>query len=234
MGDPRRIRKKYKTPRQPFERHRIDTELQLIGKYGLRNMKSVWKHSTMLRHFRGFARKLLSLPDEDREIGERELIGRLQRMGLLSEKATLDNVLTMQIEDFLERRLQTMVFRKGMASSPYHARQLITHGHIAIDNRVIKFPSYMVKPDEEKLIAFESNSPYTNSEHTQLPSNIEKRRKEAEEKRKANRKKRQSKGGSSRGRSSRGGRGSSSRSSKSSHGKSKSSSSAKKETKKSN
>jgi len=98
MGDPKRIRKKYKTPRQPFERHRIDADLALIGKYGLRNMKSVWKLNTLLAKFRSNARRLLSLEEDDRKIGEQELIGRLQRLGLLETKATLDDVLSLKIE----------------------------------------------------------------------------------------------------------------------------------------
>ncbi|NHJ33007.1 MAG: 30S ribosomal protein S4 [Asgard group archaeon] len=182
MGDPRKIRKKYKTPRQPFERHRIDHDIQIVGKYGLRNMKAVWKHSTMLRHFRGNARRLLSLEDEDRKIGEQELLGRLQRMGLVSKKATLDDVLSLQIEDFLERRLQTLVFKKGLATTPHHARQMIVHGHILIGERIAKSPSYLVSPAEESLLGFVPASPYRKTSHKALPSNVYKGKKPAEAK----------------------------------------------------
>lgn len=173
MGDPKRIRKKYKTPRQPLDKNRIENELQLIGKYGLRNMRSVWKHSTMLANFRGNARHLLSFDVESRKIGEQELLGRLQRMGLLSSKeATLDNVLSLQIEDLLERRLQTIVFKKGYACTPYHARQLIVHGHIAIGDSIVKSPSYLVLTKEEKLIDFAQDSPFKKPEHKALPGNV--------------------------------------------------------------
>ncbi len=183
MGDPRKIRKKYKTPRQPFERHRIDHDIQIVGKYGLRNMKAVWKLSTMLRNFRGNARKLLSLEDEDRKIGEQELLGRLQRMGLVTKKATLDDVLSLQIEDFLERRLQTLVFKKGFAVTPYHARQMIVHGHILIGDRIAKSPSYLVPPQEEGLLAYNTSSPYRKTSHKALPANVLKGKKPSEEKR---------------------------------------------------
>jgi len=182
MGDPRKIRKKYKTPRQPFERHRIDHDIQIVGKYGLRNMKAVWKLSTMLRNFRGNARKLLSLEEEDRKIGEQELLGRLQRMGLVTKKATLDDVLSLQIEDFLERRLQTLVYKKGLATTPHHARQMIVHGHILIGERIAKSPSYLVPPQEESLLSYNTTSPYRKTSHKALPANVYKGKKPSEEK----------------------------------------------------
>jgi len=183
MGDPRKIRKKYKTPRQPFERHRIDHDIQIVGKYGLRNKKAVWKHSTMLRNFRGNARRLLSLDDEDRKVGEQELLGRLQRMGLVSKKATLDDILSLQLEAFLERRLQTLVFKKGLATTPHHARQMIVHGHILIGERIAKSPSYLVSPTEESLLTFTPTSPFRKASHKALPSNVFKGKKPAEERR---------------------------------------------------
>ncbi|NHJ87305.1 MAG: 30S ribosomal protein S4 [Asgard group archaeon] len=183
MGDPKRIRKKYSTPRQPFEKNRIDHDMQLVGKYGLRNMKSVWKHSTMLRNFRGNARQLLSLPSDERKIGEQELVGRLQRMGLLKKNATLDDVLELSVEDFLERRLQTLVFRKGMATTPHHARQMIVHGHISIGGQILDSPSYFVTPDEEKVLNFSNDSPFSKSTHKALPANVYKSKKPEEDKR---------------------------------------------------
>ena len=89
MGDPKKFRKKYKTPRHPYVSDRIDIDLQMICKYGLRNLREAWKNTTMLRNFRVNARKLLSLEEETRKIGEKELLGRLLRMGLVSKKATL-------------------------------------------------------------------------------------------------------------------------------------------------
>jgi ribosomal protein uS4 len=136
----------------------------------------------MLRNFRGNARKLLSLEDEDRRIGEQELLGRLQRMGLVSKKASLDDVLSLQIEDFLERRLQTLVLKKGLATTPHHARQMIVHGHILIGDRIAKSPSYLVPPQEESLLAFNPTSPYRKTSHKALPANVYKGKKPKEEK----------------------------------------------------
>ena len=187
MGDPKRIRKKYKTPRQPFEKTRITHDLQLVGKYGLRNMKAVWKHQTMLGNFRGNARRLLSLDEEDRKVGERELLGRLNRLGLIKANATLDNVLSLKIEDFLERRLQTMVYKSGMATTPHHARQMIVHGHIGIGEKIARSPSYLVKAADEKILTFLGNSPFKKTSHKALPANVYKAKKPKEDKRRDDR-----------------------------------------------
>jgi small subunit ribosomal protein S4 len=102
---------------------------------------------------------------EQREVLEKQLLTRLNRLGILPEAAVLDNVLDMSLEDILERRLQTLVFRKGMAKSVYQSRQLITHGHVAINSRRVMSPSYLVLSDEEATIAFASTSPAANPEH---------------------------------------------------------------------
>jgi small subunit ribosomal protein S4 len=75
-------------------------------------------------------------------------------MGLLEKGKSLDDVLTLKITDILNRRLQTLVYKKGLADSPLHARQLIVHGHIAIDKRRIRTPSYMVPIDKEDKIGY--------------------------------------------------------------------------------
>ncbi|MGC8812546.1 MAG: 30S ribosomal protein S4, partial [Candidatus Aenigmatarchaeota archaeon] len=88
---------------------------------------------------------------KDKE-AEKELIKKLNKLGLLDEKASLDDVLSLTVENILERRLQTILFRKGLANSPKHARQLISHGHVFIDGRKVLYPSYLVKKGEEEKI----------------------------------------------------------------------------------
>lgn len=59
------------------------------------------------------------------------LLRRLVRIGVLDEsRMKLDYVLGLKIEDFLERRLQTQVFKLGLAKSIHHARVLIRQRHI--------------------------------------------------------------------------------------------------------
>jgi len=165
MGDPRRQRKKYETPRFPWRADTLQAELRLLGQYGLRNKHELWRHRTMLSKYRGIARSLLGMSTEQREVLERQLLSRLSRLGILPETAVLDNVLDLSLEDILERRLQTLVLRKNMARSVYQARQLITHGHVAIRNRRVFSPSYLVLKDEEDKIAFSLTSAVTNPEH---------------------------------------------------------------------
>ena len=132
MGDPKKQRKKYATPRFPWRKDILQEELKLIGQYGLRNKHELWRQETTLSKFRGIARSLIGRTPEEREKMENELLTRLKKLGVLSETAVLDNVLDLAIEDILERRLQTIVFRKGLAKTIHQARQLITHGHISI------------------------------------------------------------------------------------------------------
>ncbi len=165
MGDPKKPKKKYETPRFPWRSDILQNELVLLGQYGLRNKRELWRHKTMLSKFRGIARSILSMPVEKRAKLESELLGRLKRLGILPETAVLDDVLDMTVEDILERRLQTIVFRKGLAKTPYQARQLITHGHIAINGRKVLSPSYLVTKEEEKNITYAPTSPLNNPEH---------------------------------------------------------------------
>ncbi|OYT41525.1 MAG: 30S ribosomal protein S4 [Candidatus Aenigmarchaeota archaeon ex4484_224] len=71
---------------------------------------------------------------------------------LPTKNSTLDDVLGLTVRDILERRLQTIVYRKGLANTPKHARQLIVHGHVYINGRRIVWPSYLVPRDEEDKI----------------------------------------------------------------------------------
>jgi small subunit ribosomal protein S4 len=119
----------------------------------------------MLSKYRGIARSLLGMSSEQRQVLEKQLLARLSRLGILPETAVLDNVLDLSLEDILERRLQTLILRKNMAKSIYQARQLITHGHVAISNRRVFSPSYLVLKDEEDKIAFSLTSVVANPEH---------------------------------------------------------------------
>ena len=166
MGDPRRLRPKVLTPRHPWERARIQEELQFIGEYGLRNKWELWKHKTQLRRFRETVRQLRALPAEVAQQQLKQVVGRLVRMGLLSPgEHTFDDVLNLSIKDFLERRLQTQVVKAGLAKTVYQARQFIVHRHIAVNGQIINSPSYLILAQDEGKIAFAPWSPYANKEH---------------------------------------------------------------------
>lgn len=152
MGDPRRIRKKYQKPRHPWRADRIEAEKKILREYGLKNKKEIWRVETILRNYRRQARNLLALRGEEIGKKEKELLQSLMRLGLLKENATLDDVLALKTRDLLDRRLQTIVYKKGLANTIKHARQLIVHGHVTVKGGKVTAPSYMVKADEEDSI----------------------------------------------------------------------------------
>ncbi|UCC58806.1 MAG: 30S ribosomal protein S4 [Candidatus Bathyarchaeum sp.] len=165
MGDPKKQRKKFDTPRFPWQMDALETELKLLGEYGLRNKREIWRHKTLLSKYRGIGRSLLGRSVEERRRQEKQLLDRLHRLGILPDEAALDDVLDMTLENILERRLQTLVFNKGLAKSIQQARQLITHGHIAIEGRRVSTPSYLVLKDEEAKITYATKSPLANPDH---------------------------------------------------------------------
>jgi small subunit ribosomal protein S4 len=165
MGDPKKQRKKYKTPRHPWQKDRIENELNILGKYGLRNKKEIWKFKTKVDTFRKQAKGLLALSAEDAKKMQDEMTQKLNRIGLLPATATLDDILSLSIEDLLERRLQTIVVHKGLAQTMDQARQMITHGHIAIHGSRVTSPSHIVLRAEESDLAFSLTSPYSNPDH---------------------------------------------------------------------
>jgi len=165
MGDPKKQRKKFETPRFRWRSDILEEELKLLGQFGLRNKHELWRHKTMLSKTRGIARSLIGKTPEERVKMENELLTRLKKIGILDETAALDNVLDLSIEDLLERRLQTIVFRKGLARTIFQSRQLITHGHVTIGNRRVTVPSYTVSKEEEEKVMYSPQSELTNETH---------------------------------------------------------------------
>jgi small subunit ribosomal protein S4 len=154
MGHPRKISKKYSTPKHPWRAERIQEEKGIERKYGLKNKKEIWKAHAYLRSVRQQARKLLAQRTAQSEIEKTQLMARLVRLGLLKPEAGLDEILALKTTDFLDRRLQTMVHKLGIAATINQARQLITHGHVLIKGKKVTAPSYLVRGEEETQITF--------------------------------------------------------------------------------
>ncbi|KAL0096109.1 putative 40S ribosomal protein S9 [Phycomyces blakesleeanus] len=150
-GASRTYSKTYKVPKRPFESARLDQELKLVGEYGLKNKKEVWRVGITLSKIRRAARELLTLDEKDlkRLFEGNALIRRL-----------LDYVLGLKIEDFMERRLQTQVFKLGLAKSIHQARVLIRQRHIRVGKQIVNVPSFIVRLDSQKHIDFALTSPY--------------------------------------------------------------------------
>ncbi len=185
MGDPRFNRKTYDTPKHPWEAERIKEEWELKKKYGLKNKREIWKAKSLLRNFRAQARMLqakLRYGDEQAEKQQRQLFGKLTRLGILNEgNETLDAVLSLGVEDILRRRLQTIVYMKGLARTPKQARQFIVHGHISINGKRVTIPGYLVRKEEEPLIEYHKHSPLADDMHPMRPQVIEANKEEVPE-----------------------------------------------------
>jgi len=161
MGDPKYPRRMWRKPKRPLNYELKMEELKTLGTFGLRSKRELWKAHTELSRVRHQARSLLALRQEIRLEKEPILMKSLSRIGLVSNESTLDDVLNLQVNDLLSRRLQTLVSRKFGFKTPYQARQAVIHGHIMIGDRKVNIPSYIVTLEEEKNIHFspESNIP---------------------------------------------------------------------------
>lgn len=173
MGDPKFPRRKYEAPSHPWQGERIKLEDELVKKYGLKNKRELWKAQSLLRRFRQRSRILqaqVRYGDVQAEKETEELLAKLGRVGFLpQEEATLDDVLALDIEAILSRRLQSMAYVKGLGYTPKHARQLIVHGHIAIEGRKVTIPGYLVKRIEEGKIGYHEFSPLSHDMHPARP-----------------------------------------------------------------
>lgn len=138
--------KTYDTPQEGWQSERIQEEKNIVGEYGLKNKKELWKSQSFIRNMRREARKLIAAENEEKK---RDIIEKLNSLGMVKEEAELEDILSLDVEDVLDRRLQTVVFKKGLADTIKEARQLITHGKIEVDDERVNVPSYLVKKEEE-------------------------------------------------------------------------------------
>merc|ERR1739847_47682 len=159
----RNFSKTSKRPRRSYDKERLDAELKLIGTYGLKNKREIWRVGLVLSKVRAVARQLLTLEERDpqRVFQGQALMRRMIRYGILDEdKQRLDYVLAIKIEDFMERRLQTLVFKRGLAKSIHHARVLIRQKHIRVGRQIVDIPSFMVRVESQPHIEFSLTSPF--------------------------------------------------------------------------
>ena len=171
MGDPKYPRKVWRKPKRPLNYELKMDELQTLGTFGLRTKRELWKAHTELSRVRQQARSLLALTQKVRDEKEPILLKSLSRIGLISNEATLDDVLNLKPTDLLARRLQTIVSNKLGFKTPYQARQAVIHGHIMVGDRKVDIPSYTVTVEEEDSVHF--------SPESKIPEMLEKTKAEA-------------------------------------------------------
>ncbi|MBT7332073.1 30S ribosomal protein S4, partial [Candidatus Woesearchaeota archaeon] len=126
------------------------------------------------------AKRLIASQTEQSEKEESQVLGKLQGLGLLNAGAELDQILALNVESVLERRIQSVVFRKGLARSMNQARQFIVHRHIAIGDKEITFPSCLISLEEESKLNFRGKSALFNEDHPERKNEAKEIHKEAE------------------------------------------------------
>lgn len=183
MGNPIRPRKKYKTPAHPWQGSRIEQEKIIKKEYGLKNKTEIWRFQSLLRKYTSHAKKLIGTKTAQSEKEKEQLLNRLFKLKIIEKDTKIEDVLDLNVNDFLDRRLQTIIFKANFGRTPKQARQLITHGHIQIKDQKVTVPSYLVSRDEEQLISYNPNSSIAKDDHPErAPKKEKKKNDESKEK----------------------------------------------------
>ena len=160
--------KRYETPNHPYQGERIAEESDLLGRYGLKNKEELWRAQSELRDYRREARSLIGDAQGDLDAANEagsEFVARLRKYAILGDNDALSDVLSLDVTDVLERRLQTIAYRKGVGNTPKQARQFIVHGHVVVGDARVTRPSYKVETTEEGLVDFDEGSPLADDLH---------------------------------------------------------------------
>ena len=153
MGAPRRNRKKFNKPKNTYNTARIEGDRALIKEYGLKNMHELWSTQTELSRLRRNVRILLAgTPEAEKRRGQ--IVQKLAKLGIVNDNVELEKLLDLKEVDFLEKRLQSRVYKKGLAKSMKQARQIIVHGFISINGKKVDRPGYMVRVAEDNMIGY--------------------------------------------------------------------------------
>ena len=171
MGDPKKTKKKFSRPQHPWRRTQLAEEKVLVEEYGLKNKKDLWKIASKLSHFKHQAKALIARMGLQAEMERKLFLEKLQKMSLVPAGATVDDVLSLSVKDLLERRLQTMVYRRGLANSIKQARQFIVHGHIIVNGQKFNVPSFLVPGNVEEMITYKASSALADPEHPERNKN---------------------------------------------------------------
>ena len=142
----KRKHKQYSRPKRPFDKERIDEEAKIKTKFGLKNKKEIWMAEARIKSMREKAKKLISADASEQEA----LYARLQKIGIKVE--SISDILSLTKEDYLARRLQSIVHIQRLATTAKGARQMITHKKILVNGRVVGSPSYIVPVEVENKI----------------------------------------------------------------------------------
>ncbi len=164
----KKLKKQYDTPSEAWDEDRIEQEKELIEEFGLRNKREVYKAESELRGLRRQARKAVAA-DDNKQI--QPLLDRAHSLGLIKENGSIEDVLSLDTREILNRRIQTAVERKGYADTVKEARQLVVHGHIFVDGQKVNVPGYLLTQEEEKEL--ELRMPEQDEEEEETSEEVE-------------------------------------------------------------
>lgn len=142
----KRKHKIYSRPKRPFDKARIEEEVVIKKEYGLKNKTEIWKAEAKIKKMREKAKKLITASPEEQQT----LFTRLQKLGMNIN--SIADILGLDKKDYLNRRLQTIVVKKGIATTPKTARQMIVHKRILVNGSAVDSPSYIVPVELENTI----------------------------------------------------------------------------------
>lgn len=165
MGDPKKLKRKYASSSHPWIRKEIELNKELRKEYGLRNRKEILIAQSFLKKYMDLAKKLIANKTPQGEKEKKQILDKLHKLGLLPAGAQPDDILTLKLKDILERRIQTLIFRKGLTRTIKQARQFITHRHVALGDKEITSPSSLLSLEEESRLNFKGSSALAEEKH---------------------------------------------------------------------
>lgn len=170
MGDPKKLKKAYSPSAHPWIRAEIEEKKTLCQEYGLRNRKELLIASSFLKKYKDIAKRLIADKTAQGEIEKKQMQEKLQKLGLITATASLDDILGLQLKNLLDRRLQSLVFRKSLARTMSQARQFIVHRHILVGDKEITSPSCLITVEDENKIIFKPHSSLASNDHPERMS----------------------------------------------------------------
>jgi small subunit ribosomal protein S4 len=165
MGSIKRFTNKYETPGHPWRKERIETERALRKQYGLKNSRELWKVISKLTNFKDQVKNFATMAPAQGAKEREQLQARLAKFGLMPEDGNMETVLGYTPDVLLERRLQTIVLKRGYAHTMRQARQFITHRHVLVGEKCVTAPGYLVPLSEEAKITFKVTSSLVDDQH---------------------------------------------------------------------
>ena len=165
MGDPKKLKKKYSTPVHPWNKADIEESKGYRREFGLRNRTEVLIAESFLKKYKNIAKRLIAQTSKQGEVEKAQMMDKLSRLGLLTAGSELDNVLSLEVKDVLNRRIQSIVFRKGLSRTMKQARQFIVHRHVTLDGKDVTSPGVLLSVEDEAKLRFKSRSNLAAEDH---------------------------------------------------------------------